>query len=80
MLRDVVGPDQVLFGSDFPYLRRDLAVSCVQQLERTEELSANERELIMNRNALKLFPRLASQTGSIAPPAVSISTNGRTLP
>jgi aminocarboxymuconate-semialdehyde decarboxylase len=69
MLRDVVGLDQVLFGSDFPYLRRDLAVSCVQRLERTEELSANERELIMNRNALKLFPRLASQGGSIAPPA-----------
>ena len=69
MLRDVVGLDQVLFGSDFPYLRRDLAVSCVQRLERTEELSANERELIMNRNALKLFPRLASQAGSIAPPA-----------
>jgi aminocarboxymuconate-semialdehyde decarboxylase len=28
MLRDVVGIDRVLFGSDYPYLRRDLAVSC----------------------------------------------------
>jgi hypothetical protein len=26
MLRDIVGIDQVLFGTDFPYLRRDLAV------------------------------------------------------
>jgi len=80
MLRDVVGLDQVLFGSDFPYIRRDLGVNCVQQIERTEELSANERELIMNRNALKLFPRLASQAGSIAPPAESISTNERSPP
>ncbi len=27
MLRDVAGIDQVLFGTDFPYLRRDLAVN-----------------------------------------------------
>jgi hypothetical protein len=30
MLRAVVGHDQVLFGSDFPYLRRVLAANCVQ--------------------------------------------------
>ena len=28
MLRDVVGIDHVVFGTDYPYLRRDLAVSC----------------------------------------------------
>jgi 6-methylsalicylate decarboxylase len=27
ILRDVVGLDQVLFGSDFPYIRRDLGVN-----------------------------------------------------
>jgi aminocarboxymuconate-semialdehyde decarboxylase len=69
MLRDVVGLDQVLLGSDFPYIRRDLGVNCVHQLEQTEELSANERELIMNRNAFRLFPRLASEVSSIARPA-----------
>jgi 6-methylsalicylate decarboxylase len=57
MLRDVVGMDQVLFGSDFPYLRRDLAVSCVQTLEQTSELAADERGQVMSGNALKLFPR-----------------------
>jgi aminocarboxymuconate-semialdehyde decarboxylase len=80
MLRDVVGLDQVLFGTDFPYLRRDLAVSCVERLEQSEALSANERELIMNRSALRLLPRLASQAGSIAPPRASTSTNGRSPP
>ncbi|HEX3405635.1 MAG TPA: amidohydrolase family protein [Caulobacteraceae bacterium] len=77
MLRDVVGLDRVLFGSDFPYLRRDLAVSCVQRVEQTGELITDERARVMSGNAIQLFPRLAGQAGSIAPPAVSISTNGR---
>jgi 6-methylsalicylate decarboxylase len=59
MLRDVVGLDQVLFGTDFPYLRHDLAVSCVQILAQTPELSAEERTGVMSGNALKLFPRFA---------------------
>lgn len=59
MLRDVVGMDQVLFGSDFPYLRHDLAVNCVHKLEHTFELTAGERDGVMSGNALRLFPRLA---------------------
>ena len=59
MLRDVVGLEQVLFGSDFPYLRRDLAVNCVQRLEQTAELTARERIQVMSGNAIKLFPRFA---------------------
>jgi len=58
MLRDVVGLDQVLFGSDFPYIRRDLGVSCVQRLEQTAELTADERTRVMSGTALTLFPRL----------------------
>jgi predicted TIM-barrel fold metal-dependent hydrolase len=57
MLRHVVGLDQVLFGSDFRYLRRDLAVNCVQRLEQTVELTADERTRVMSGNAIKLFPR-----------------------
>jgi len=57
MLKDVVGLDQVLFGSDFPYLRRDLAVNCVQRLEQTTVLTADERAQVLNGNAIKLFPR-----------------------
>ncbi len=59
LLRDVVGLDQVLFGSDYPYMRRDLAVGAVQTLEQTKALSPDERSKVLNGNALKLFPRLA---------------------
>jgi 6-methylsalicylate decarboxylase len=58
MLRDVVGLDQVLFGSDFPYIHRDLGVNCVQRLEQTAELTTEERTRVLSRNAIKLFPRL----------------------
>jgi len=70
MLRDVVGLDQVLFGSDFPYLRRDIAVNCVQRLEQTGELTADERARVMSGNAVKLFPRLAALASSRAGPDV----------
>jgi 6-methylsalicylate decarboxylase len=57
MLQDVVGLDRVLFGSDFRYIRRDLGVNCVQQLEQTAEFTADERASVMSGNAIKLFPR-----------------------
>jgi aminocarboxymuconate-semialdehyde decarboxylase len=60
MLRDIVGLDQVLFGSDFPYMPRDLAVGAVQKLEQTAALTADERTKVLSGNALKLFPRLAT--------------------
>src|SRR5882724_6201051 len=60
MLRDVVGLEQVLFGSDFPYIRRDLGVNCVQRLEQTPELTADERTRVMSGTAVKLFPRLGA--------------------
>jgi predicted TIM-barrel fold metal-dependent hydrolase len=58
MLRSVVGLEQVMCGSDYPYFRRDLAVGGIAALRRTEELAASEREAVMGANALKLFPRL----------------------
>jgi predicted TIM-barrel fold metal-dependent hydrolase len=62
MLRSVVGLDHVVCGSDYPYLRRDLAVGCIASLMRTEELAAGEREAVMNANAVKLFPRFADRS------------------
>jgi aminocarboxymuconate-semialdehyde decarboxylase len=41
MLRDVVGFDHVLFGSDYPYLRRDLAVCCREHIEASPELTGS---------------------------------------
>src|SRR6201999_4156795 len=62
MLRAEVGIDHVLFGSDFPYLRRDLAVRCVGEVARSAELSEAERHAVLGGNALTLFPRLSSAT------------------
>src|SRR6201999_447227 len=38
MLRDVAGIDQVLYGTDFPYLRRDLAINSKQRILQSSEL------------------------------------------
>jgi aminocarboxymuconate-semialdehyde decarboxylase len=60
-LRPVVGMGQVLFGSDYPYLRRDLAVACRYEVETSAELDSKESSAVMAGNALKLFPRLAAR-------------------
>ncbi len=60
MLRDVVGIDRVVFGSDYPYLRRDLAVSSRQQIESTPELTDDERTAVLGATATMLIPRLAA--------------------
>jgi predicted TIM-barrel fold metal-dependent hydrolase len=59
MLRTEVGLRQVLFGSDFPYLSRDLAVNCRGAVETSPELAADEARAILWGNALRLFPRIA---------------------
>jgi aminocarboxymuconate-semialdehyde decarboxylase len=53
----------VVFGSDYPYLRRDLAVACRGEVETSEELdiAGAESRSILAGNALKLFPRLAAR-------------------
>ena len=59
MLRSAVGMDRVLFGSDYPYLRRDLAVTCRQEVASSSELDANESRAVLSKNALSLLPRFA---------------------
>jgi aminocarboxymuconate-semialdehyde decarboxylase len=60
LLKSVAGVDRVLFGSDFPYLRRDLAVNCRVEVEKSAELNGEESAAVLSGNALKLFPRLAT--------------------
>ncbi len=57
MLRDVAGINQVLYGTDFPYLRRDLAVSSKQRILQSTELNDSERRAILGGNASRLLPR-----------------------
>jgi 6-methylsalicylate decarboxylase len=60
MLREVAGMDHVLFGTDFPYLRRDLAVSSKPRILESSELSDSERLAVLGGNAAKLLPALPS--------------------
>src|SRR5262249_9784312 len=60
MLRNVAGIDHVCFGTDFPYLRRDLAVNAKQRILQSSELNDLERRAILGANAAHLFPRLDS--------------------
>jgi predicted TIM-barrel fold metal-dependent hydrolase len=61
MLCSVVGMGQVLFGSDYPYLSRDLAVACRHEVETSAEWDSEESRAVPADNALKLFPRLAAR-------------------
>ena len=65
MLRSAVGMDRVLFGSDYPYLRRDLAVKCRQEVASSSELDANESRAVLSKNALSLFPRFANHARKV---------------
>jgi 6-methylsalicylate decarboxylase len=58
MLKSVVGVDHVVYGSDYPYLRRDLAIAGRQQLAQTDALSDAERKSVFSETALRLLPRL----------------------
>jgi 6-methylsalicylate decarboxylase len=60
MLRDVAGIDQVLYGTDFPYLRRDLAVRSRHRISQSSELNDSERRAILGGNASRLFLALQS--------------------
>jgi len=60
LLRDVVGLDHVVFGSDYPYLRRDLAVSCREHIATTPVLTDAERTAVLGATAATLIPRLAT--------------------
>jgi predicted TIM-barrel fold metal-dependent hydrolase len=61
MLRSESGIDQVLFSTDYPYLRRDLAIACRHEVETSAELGSKERRAVLSDNAMKLFPRLAAR-------------------
>ena len=58
-LRSVVGIDHVVFGTDYPYLRHDMAVGCRGHIERSAELTDEERTAVLGGTAVRLIPRLA---------------------
>jgi 6-methylsalicylate decarboxylase len=59
-LRAVAGIDHVVYGSDYPYLRRDIAIRGRGELENSAELSEVERDAVLHATAVTLLPRLAA--------------------
>jgi predicted TIM-barrel fold metal-dependent hydrolase len=59
-LSQIAGTDKVLFGTDFPYLRRDMAIQCKKLIGGSAGLSAEEKKQVLGGNAFDLFPRLKS--------------------
>jgi predicted TIM-barrel fold metal-dependent hydrolase len=62
-LRHIAGMDKVAFGTDFPYIRKDLAIKGKQKIKTNPDLSADEKNAVFANNALDLFPRLKSLSG-----------------
>lgn len=64
MLQDVAAIDHVLYGTDFPYMRRDLAVKSGEPIARSTVLSDMERRGVLGENAAHLLRRVAGATAS----------------
>ena len=55
-IRELVGPSQILFGTDYPFWSPNVAVSVLDQLG----VAGADRQKIERDNALGLIPKLAS--------------------
>jgi len=64
MLRDIAGISQVVYGTDFPYQRRNLAVKSRQRILDSSALDDVERRAILADNASRLFR--SKSTSSVA--------------
>ncbi len=62
-LRHIAGMEKVVFGTDFPYIRKDLAIKGKQKINTNPDLSAQEQKAVFSDNAFTLFPRLKSLSG-----------------
>lgn len=59
VLLGITGPENLLYGSDFPYTPQFGCQMLADMLEKTDLLSSDDRRAVYHANALKLFPRLA---------------------
>ncbi len=56
-LRHIGGMDKVVFGTDYPYVRNDLAAKGRLTLKSNPDISPEDKEKLFSGNALDLFPR-----------------------
>jgi predicted TIM-barrel fold metal-dependent hydrolase len=62
-LRELVGPERILFGSDYPFAPEPIAKLSIDGLANHSGFDAAARARIERANALALFPRLAARVG-----------------
>ncbi|HVN39548.1 MAG TPA: amidohydrolase family protein [Myxococcota bacterium] len=62
-LRELVGSDRILFGSDFPFAPEAVARASIDGLARYDGFDDAGRRRIDGANALELLPRLAARVG-----------------
>jgi 6-methylsalicylate decarboxylase len=65
MLRSVTGLDNVVFGTDYPYPSNAISIGGLRKLERTAELTDDERRAVLGRSAARLVPRLARAASTV---------------
>lgn len=69
-LCELVEPQQILFGSDFPLASAELLARQCQSLEHIDLWSPAQRAGIARGHALSLFPRFATLGEAVVPPAL----------
>jgi predicted TIM-barrel fold metal-dependent hydrolase len=58
LLKQVVGVDRLVFGSDYPQVPDDFVTATANALRDSKEMTEAERRLVAHENSLVLVPRL----------------------
>jgi 6-methylsalicylate decarboxylase len=58
-----VGASHVIVGTDYPFAGSAVPTQCLEAVRTSEEISDQERTVILNKNALVLFPKLGKDRG-----------------
>jgi predicted TIM-barrel fold metal-dependent hydrolase len=61
-LKELVEPDHILFGSDFPFAPASVTGMETEALDKSHVFDGEQKEGIRRGNALKLFPRFLTST------------------
>jgi len=69
LLRDVVGVDRLVFGSDYPQVPDDFVSATADALLHSKELTGADRQRVARTNGLALLPRLSDAAYGLNPTA-----------
>ena len=58
-LENVAAPDQIVFGTDWPFANKNVTAAAMKTYEALDAITPAQRAAIDRGNALRLFPQLA---------------------